>query len=69
MSSDGGPAFLVSTDSPYNRGMSLRDCFAAHALQGFLAQSLGTAMGSRPEIAAEYAYVIADAMLAERSKR
>ena len=48
-------------------GMTLRDYFAAKAMQGLIAQSAGTALGSRVEIAAEYAYAAADAMLAARS--
>ena len=48
--------------------MGLRDYFAAKAMQGLIAQSAGTALGSRVEIAAEYAYAAADAMLKEREK-
>ena len=67
----GGPAFplpqgvetVANTD-----GMTLRDYFAAVALQGLIAQSGGTALGSTVEIAAEYAYAAADAMLKERIK-
>lgn len=53
-------------------GMSLRDYFAAAAMQGWLA-SYGTG-DSHPvhagaaHIAAEQAYKMADAMLAERAK-
>lgn len=47
-------------------GMSLRDYFAAHAMQGLLAQSCGTAMGSDVIHGAQYAYAMADAMLAAR---
>lgn len=56
-------------------GMSLRDYFAGQALTGFLAAPAdknGMAVGQRarefPEIAAEWAYSQADAMLAERAK-
>ena len=48
------------------RGMTLRDYFAAKAMQGLLAQSCGTALGSDPKFAAEYAYATADAMLKAR---
>ena len=48
------------------RGMTLRDYFAAKAMQGLIAQSAGTALGSSVEIAAEYAYAAADAMLKAR---
>lgn len=55
-------AFSMSTA----QGMTLRDYFAAKAMQGLIAQSAGTALGSRVEIAAEYAYAAADAMLKAR---
>jgi hypothetical protein len=45
-------------------GMTLRDYFAAAALQGVLASP--DTMGSQPSIAG-YAYQFADAMLAERA--
>ena len=77
---DGGPAFPVSTsneaeghqDGPntwQHPGMALRDYFAANAMQGLLAQSLGTALGSDPILGAQYAYRVADAMLAARNAR
>ena len=47
-------------------GATLRDYFAAKAMQGLLAQSLGTALGSDPILGAQYAYRVADAMLAAR---
>ena len=59
---DGGPAF--PREGHY--GMTLRDYFAAKAMEGLLAQSQGTALGSTVEIAAEYAYAMADAMLKAR---
>jgi hypothetical protein len=68
----GGPAFPLMYDVPSENlrhihvGMTLRDYFAAKAMQGLLAQSQGTAIGSRVEIAAEYAYAMADAMLKAR---
>jgi len=64
---DGGPAFPVgSGDMRDPVGMSLRDYFAAKAMQGLLAQSLGTALESDPILGAQYAYRVADAMLAVR---
>ncbi len=48
--------------------MSLRDYFAAKAMQGLISQSLGTALGSEPKIGAIYAYAMADEMIKERSK-
>ena len=64
---DGGPAFPLSdiewTDARrHNNGMSLRDYFAAAALQGMLAYYHG--YGSF--YAAGSAYQYADAMLTER---
>ena len=47
-------------------GVTLRDYFAAKAMQGLLAQSCGTALGSDPIHGAQYAYQMADAMLAAR---
>ena len=47
-------------------GMTLRDYFAAKAMQGLLAQSCGTAFGSDPINGAQYAYQMADAMIAVR---
>lgn len=47
-------------------GMTLRDYFAAKAMQGFLAGRYSTIPD--PEYAAEHSYKIADAMLKERAK-
>jgi hypothetical protein len=70
---DGGPAFPVGysneADGPTvmpSKGMSLRDHFAGLAMQGLLAQSLGTAGGSDPMLGATYAYAMADEMLKAR---
>ena len=71
---DGGSAFpstqYVSGISPtgHSGGMTLRDYFAAKAMQGLIAQSMGTALGSNPKFAAEHAYATADAMLKVREK-
>ena len=71
---DGGSAFpstqYVSGISPtgHSVGMTLRDYFAAKAMQGLLAQRLGTALSSTVETAADYAYAMADAMLKAREK-
>ena len=68
----GGPAFpKITQDERWKTfqstdGMTLRDYFAAKAMQGLLAQSLGTALGSPVEAAADYAYAMADAMLKAR---
>lgn len=73
---DGGPAFPAS--NPMMTGMTLRDCFAAHAMAGLavnqemllanteLANHFGTEGIDR--LQANKAYRLADAMLAERSK-
>lgn len=69
----GGPAFPIPLQSGQSwqgmapcDGMTLRDYFAAKAMQGLLAQAMGTALGSDPKYAAEYAYATADAMLKAR---
>lgn len=69
----GGPAFPYSalqhggpTMYADSEGMTLRDYFAAKAMQGLLAQSQGTAIISPVEQAAEYAYAMANAMLKAR---
>ena len=58
----------VETDrvQPLHQGLTMRDYFAAKAMQGLLAQSCGTALGSDPIHGAQYAYQMADAMLAAR---
>ena len=70
MKNGGGPAFPFLSDAdagePGELGMTLRDYFAAKAMQGLLAQSCGTALGNDPKFAAEYAYATADAMLKAR---
>lgn len=68
---DGGPAFPCSQDVRLqDSGMTLRDWFAGQALVGM--SSLYTqAGGTSEEIAsanAAVAYLMADAMLAERAK-
>lgn len=55
----------------FSPGMSLRDYFAAKAMQAIAHESyrLGREFGyTQPDSLAEQAYKIADAMLAERSK-
>ena len=79
MMGDGGPAFPVTNEQSYDgisasQGMSLRDFFAAGAMQGWLASFPGSYPhpGVRFENArslARYSYVIADAMIAEREKQ
>lgn len=62
---NGGTAFPVpglSNDESFN-GMTLRDYFAAHALQGVMLANF-----SAPDLWAADAYKIADAMILERAK-
>ena len=68
---DGGPAFPVPAELCQDltvqeqRGMTLRDYFAAKAMQGFIA--CPNTRGEPNDIAA-WCYQMADAMLKERSK-
>jgi hypothetical protein len=48
-----------------NRGMSLRDYFAAHAMQGMLASCMGWT-DAEQERMARTSYMMADKMLIER---
>jgi len=68
---DGGPAFPAVTKSDYPNekfGMTLRDYFAAAALQGHLSNPHNTEHPaySRKGLAVE-CYAMADAMLAKRA--
>lgn len=73
---DGGHAFPTDGSPSGLVGMTLRDYFAAAALQGDLAsesenfrtQSSGEGRNTREQNLALNAYKIADAMLAERTK-
>ena len=73
---DGGQAFPCYRDMASSlmsgradrvpvRGMSLRDYFAAHALQGMLARGMSKTVRER----ADAAYMHADAMLRAREAR
>ncbi len=71
---DGGPAFPVlgmsrigdqGIHQVFSGGMTLRDYFAAKAMQGIIANA--TCLGVAKEVADD-AYIVADAMLAERDK-
>ena len=48
-------------------GMTLRDYYAAKAMQGLLAQFQGCANGCDPAHHAKWAYEMADAMLSARN--
>ena len=71
---DGGPAFpsMSLTDSSIPNpackagGMTLRDYFAAKAMQGFMANTKRPTTLAKDD--ANWFYQIADAMLAERVK-
>ena len=68
----GGPAFpttkpLDSWGDP-NQGMTLRDYFAAKALQGMHARDQFDSGQARPEQRAKLAYIDADAMLKAREQ-
>lgn len=65
---------MVMNREDYNEGMSLRDYFAAKAMQGMLANSIDKQQGQQPwwnmsaNTVAKEAYDQADAMLLQRSK-
>lgn len=65
----GGPAFPVSieigTEVHYSKGMTLRDYFAAKAMQGMLANQHQFVADDQAMYARD-AYVLADAMLKAR---
>jgi hypothetical protein len=52
-------------EAVHQRGMTLRDYFAAKAMQGFMANK-SNPMHYQPEEDAQWAYMIADAMLKAR---
>ncbi len=60
------PAFPSVFD--HERGMTLRDYFAAKAMQGFMANK-SNPMHFQPENDANWAYSIADAMLRARENK
>ena len=66
----GGSAFPYASDGvfDYGTGMTLRDYFAAKAMQGLLAQSQGSAFDSHVDVGACWAYQMADAMLKAREQ-
>lgn len=79
---DGGNAFPVGGGDQRNAGMTMRDYFAAKALQGLMSNSEGVHAGAEPlgswlvnsssatapDWLAARVYAVADAMLKERSK-
>ena len=63
MDNTGEPAFPTSAHNLTNDGMTLRDYFAAKAMQGMLANS---ETDQTFVATASYSYLYADAMLAAR---
>ena len=68
----GGPAFPYEPRG--SMGMTLRDYFAAKAMQGYIAymgceaEATGSMGGQNSKVLALNAYKFADAMIAEREK-
>ena len=60
----GGPAF--PTERNLTQGMTLRDYFAAKAMQGLLADE---AYGNEQDSTASWCYAMADAMLRAREAK
>lgn len=60
---NGGPAFPVEVLDKQRNGMTLRDYFAAMAMQAVIEKRSGI-----PNQEAQFAYEIADAMLKARQK-
>lgn len=70
---DGGPAFPQNWEEGdraqfINPGMSLRDWFAGQALAGLVPVGNPMTVNNRPVAIEQAAYILADAMLAERAK-
>ena len=63
---ENGGAITSIKMQPANKGMTLRDYFAAKAMQGLLISS--SEYGIEEQDCAKYAYQYADAMLAERER-
>jgi hypothetical protein len=63
---NGGPAFPISTSLAWQHpGLSIRDYFAAKAMQAALSARLPE---NELDTCARYAYAMADAMLAAREQ-
>lgn len=75
MNNDGGPAFpIITPDMPVtgSPGISMRDYFAAAALQGFAFLKVYTQTNPNANTYEELArcsYELADAMIVERAKK
>ena len=69
MSNTGGPAFpTINYAAVYSEGMSLRDYFAAKAMQGMLAYAFLHPLAMEDGCARD-AYAMADAMLKAREQK
>ncbi len=68
MKDTGGPAYPSNeyAEGSFNCGMTVRDYFAGQALIGIISHPQGH--GGRWELAAQDAYICADAMIKERNK-
>ena len=66
---DGGPVFPSGDGYQRALGMTLRDYFAAAALQGILMNYTIEKFGISEEAVTRSAYDYADAMLAQRTKK
>ncbi len=64
---DGGPAFACASPHFDSLGMSLRDYFAAAAMQGFVSSYTNGDSGDADAVAGD-SYTLADAMLAARKE-
>ena len=67
---DGGPAFPTPAGIQHNDGLSLRDYFAAAALQGIISDaSVLASLKKDGELVSRSAYAFADAMLKAREAK
>lgn len=65
----GGPAFPFEYGTPGNKGMTLRDYFAAKAMHGFIQYGATKGIYAPPDDElAKSAYDLADAMLKAREQ-
>lgn len=74
MANNNPMAFPLSHETDFNQGMTLRDYFAAKAMQGLISNPaqydnyLVNDWGIHEQRLSDMSYSIADAMLAERNK-
>ena len=65
MNNTGGPAFPSPFVMELNQGLTIRDYFAAKAMQGLIERGF-TEFGNRESAYTNLAYIYADAMLKAR---